>query len=173
MTLSQKLRLVVMLFVLGCTVGCDQTTKHIARSKLGERGFIILPGGFGEFRLAENPGAFLSLGASLPKSLRVTIFTITAGVGLFGLLAYLVFGGQLRWLIFIGLGLACAGGLSNLIDRITQHGLVSDFIFIRIGPFHTGVFNVADAVIMIGGAVVACDFWRRRHKHSQSIQDQS
>ena len=175
MNLSHKLRLAVMLFVLGCTVGCDQTTKHIARSKLGERGFITLPGGFGEFRLAENPGSFLSFGDSLPKPLRLTIFTIGAGIGLFGLQAYLVFVGRLSWFFFIGLGLVCAGGMSNLIDRVTRHGLVSDFVFIRIGPFHTGVFNVADAVIMIGGAVVVCDLWLRRHKHihKQAMEDQS
>ena len=174
MNLSHKLRWVVLLFVLGCTVGCDQTTKHIARRELGERGSIRLPGGFGEFRLAENPGAFLSLGDSLPESLRLTIFTIATGIGLLGLLAYLVFWGRFSWLLFIGLGLVCAGGMSNLIDRITRHGLVSDFIFIRIGPFQTGVFNVADAVIMIGGALVACDLWFRRHKQplKRSIKDQ-
>ena len=162
-----------MLLVLGCTVGCDQTTKHIARSKLEERGFIIFPGGFGEFRLAENPGSFLSLGDSLPNTVRITIFTIGAGIGLFGLLAYLVFGGRLNWLFFIGLGMICAGGMSNWIDRILRHGLVSDFIFICIGPFHTGVFNVADVVIMIGAAVVACDLWSRRHKrpHTQSTKE--
>lgn len=162
-----------MLLVLGCTVGCDQTTKHIARRELGERGSITVPGGFGEFRLAENPGSFLGFGDSLPKSLRLAIFTIGVGIGLFSLLAYLVFGGWLGWLFFIGLGLVCAGGMSNLIDRITRHGLVSDFIFIRIGPFQTGVFNVADVVIMIGGAVIARDLWLRRHKHvpKQSMEN--
>lgn len=162
MNLSHKLRLAVMLFVLGCTVGCDQTTKHIARSELGERGFILLPRGFGEFRLADNPGSFLSLGDSLPKFVRLTVFTLGTGAGLFGLLAYLLFGGRFSWFLFVGLGLVWAGGISNLIDRITRDGLVSDFIFIRIGPFHTGVFNVADVVIMIGGVVIACDLWWRR-----------
>ena len=175
MNLSHKLRLAVMLLVLGCAVGCDQTTKHIARNELGERGFIIFPGGFGEFRLAENPGSFLSFGDSLSQPLRLTIFTIGAGVGLFSLLAYLVFGGRLSWLFFLGLGLVWAGGMSNLIDRITRHGLVSDFIFIRVGPFHTGVFNVADVVIMIGSAAIVCDLWLRRHNysHNQSIKDPS
>ena len=161
-------RLVVLLVVLGCTAGCDQTSKHIARSKLSEGGFVSLPGGFGEFRLVENPGSFLSFGDSLPKSLRFTIFTVGVGFGLFSLLAYLVFGRRLGWLIFVGLGLVWAGGTSNMIDRITRHGLVSDSIFIRIGPFHTGVFNVADAVVMIGCAVIACDRWLR---HKQSIKD--
>jgi signal peptidase II len=175
MNLSHKLRLVILLVVLGCTAGCDQTTKHIARRELGERGFIMLPGGFGEFRLAENPGSFLSFGDSLPKSLRYSIFTIGIGVGLVSLLAYLVFGGRFSWLVFVGLGLVWAGGMSNMIDRIARHGLVSDFIFVRVGPFHTGIFNVADVVIMIGGAVIACDLWLRRHKqaHKQAKEDQS
>ncbi len=175
MDLSHKLRLAILLIALGCTAGCDQASKHFARSELGERGFIALPGGFVEFRLAENPGSFLSFGDSLPKPLRQIIFTIGVGVGLLGLLAYLVFGSRFSWLLFIGLGLTWAGGVSNLIDRITRHGLVSDFIFVRIGPLHTGIFNVADVVIMIGGAAIACDLWmrRRKHTHKQPMEDQS
>ena len=175
MDLSQKLRLTILLVVLGCTAGCDQASKHIARGKLGDGGFITLPGGFGEFRLAENPGSFLSFGGSLPKALRLTIFTISVGVGLLGLMAYLVLGAQFNKVLFVGLALVWAGGISNLIDRIARDGLVSDFMLIRIGPFHTGVFNVADVVIMIGGAVVACDLWRRRYQqgHKQSVKVQS
>ena len=171
MNLSHKFRLAILLLALACTAGCDQSTKHIARRELGERGFIMLPGGFGEFRLADNPGSFLSFGDSFPKALRLAIFTIGMGAGLFSLLVYLVFGGRLSCVTFVGLGMIWTGGMSNMIDRITRHGLVSDFIFIRIGPFHTGIFNVADVVIMIGGVVVACDLWRR-HKitHKQSTE---
>jgi signal peptidase II len=169
MDLSHKLRLAILLFALGGTAGCDQVSKHFARSELGEHGFVTLPGGFGEFRLAENPGAFLSLGDSLPNSLRLTVFTIAVGIGLFSLLAYLVFASRFSWPCFVGTGLVWAGGTSNLIDRILRHGLVSDFIFIRIGPFHTGIFNVADMVIMTGCAVFAWDLWwqraRRAPKH--------
>ena len=156
-----------MLLMLGCTVGCDQTTKHMARRELGERGFITLPGGFGELRLAENPGSFLSLGDSLPKLLRLAIFTIGTGIGLLCLLWYLVFGGWFNWLVFVGLGLVWAGGMSNMIDRISRHGLVSDFIFIQVGPFHTGIFNIADFVILIGVTAIACDLWLRRNKQAQ------
>lgn len=166
MNLSHKLRLALILFVLGCTVGCDQTTKHLARRELKERGSVTLPGGLGEFRLAENPGSFLSLGDSLPKSLRVAIFTIAVGIGLFSLLVYLLFGGRFSWFVFVGLGLFWAGGMSNLIDRIWRDGLVSDFIFLRVGPFHTGVFNLADVVIMIGGAMIVYDIWLRRRIHN-------
>jgi len=145
----------------------------MARRELSGLSSITLPGGFGELRLAENPGSFLNLGDSLPERLRLPLFTIGIGVGLIGLLVYLAAGCQLSWLSFGGLALVWAGGTSNWIDRLTRHGHVSDFIFLRVGPFHTGIFNVADVVIMIGITLLAYDLWWRRHKQAtkQSIKE--
>ncbi len=173
MPISHKFRLTILLLALICTVGCDQASKRIARSELGDQGSITLPGGFGELRLAENPGSFLSLGDSLPERLRLRLFTIGIGVGLIGLLVYLAAGCRLRWLSFGGLALVWAGGTSNWIDRLTRHGHVSDFILLRAGPFHTGIFNVADVVIMIGITLLIYDLWWRRHKQvlKQSTKD--
>ncbi len=162
MPFSRKLRLGVLLVILGCTMGCDQISKHVARDKLGEFGSITLPGELGELRLAENSGSFLSLGDSLPQQLRLVLST-ALGLGMIGLLAYLVIQQKLNWLSFVGLALVCAGGSSNCIDRLTRHGHVSDFIFLRLGPLHTGIFNVADVAIMAGIAAVGCDLWLRRH----------
>jgi len=162
MPISSKSRLLILLLVLGCTVGCDQTSKHIARTELKHRGSVTLPGGFGEFRLAENPGSFLGLGTSLPDSLRLGLLTVGVGVGLLALLAYLAGSARLNRYSFIGLALIWAGGTSNLVDRVTRQGLVTDFIFIRVGPLHTGTFNAADVMIMIGMAVLVCDLWKRR-----------
>jgi len=67
MTLSRKLRLACVMLLLACTVGCDQTSKHIARVGLSQAGSVTLPRGLGELRLAENPGSFMSLGALLPE----------------------------------------------------------------------------------------------------------
>jgi signal peptidase II len=159
---SHKIRLAILLLTLGCTVGCDQASKHIARRTLGERRSVTLPGGFGEFRMAENSGSFLNLGDSLPKTMRLALFSVGVGAGLSGLLAFLVFGRRLGWPPFAGLALIWAGGASNLIDRVTRHGRVSDFIFIRLGPLHTGVFNVADAVITLGFALLVYHLWATR-----------
>lgn len=161
---SHKFRLAVLLSALVCSVGCDQASKLMARRELGDLGSITLPGGLGELRLAENPGSFLSLGESIPERLRVPLFTIGVGVGLIGLLVYLTFGCRHSWPSFAGLALVWSGGTSNWIDRLTRHGHVCDFIFLRAGPFQTGVFNVADMVITIGITLLACDLWRRRHK---------
>ena len=160
MDFSRKIRLTILLLVLGCAAGCDQTSKHLARSGLDHFGPVILPGGFGELRLAENPGCFLSLGDSLPKPLRLTLFTVGTGVFLLGLFAYLVGVRHGRY-HFIGLALIWVGGMSNFIDRVTRHGLVTDFVIIRIGPLHTGVFNAADVMTMVGLAILIYHYSKR------------
>lgn len=162
MTLSRKLRLLVLILVLGCTVGCDQTLKHVARMELSPFNSVMLPGGFGELTLVENPGVFLSFGASLSPSVRALFFTLGVGAGLLVLFAWLVGRTRLDGLTFVGLGMVMAGGTSNLIDRVARQGFVTDFITLRIGPFQTGVFNVADAIVMLGLVLVAWAHWKQR-----------
>jgi len=158
----RPLRLLVLLFVLCGTVGCDQTTKHFARTKLNPFDSVMLLGGFGELRLAENPGAFLSLGDTMPPAMRMLVFTGGAGTGLLTMLIYLLFRPGLPWLSFAGISAVLAGGLGNLIDRILRHGLVTDFITLHCGPFHTGVFNIADVLVMIGMALLVGAAWQSR-----------
>src|SRR5437867_2484256 len=57
------MRLLAVLLVLLVTAGCDQATKHLARSQLSQVSSATLPGGFVELTLTQNPGAFLSLAA--------------------------------------------------------------------------------------------------------------
>ena len=159
----RNLRLTVLFLALACTVGCDQTSKYLARSQLGRFGSVAMPGGFGEFRLAENPGSFLSLGAGLPAPLRVACFTLGVGAALLVLGAYLARRTRLEWMPFVALSLVLAGGVSNLIDRVTRQGLVTDFMVLRVGPFQTGVFNVADVMVMIGVALLGWGLWNRRN----------
>ncbi len=156
MTLSRKLRLACVMLLLACTVGCDQTSKHIARVGLSQAGSVTLPRGLGELRLAENPGSFMSLRALLPELARLTVFTLSVGVGLLVLFVYPTSRTQICVVRFVGLSLVMAGGLSNLLDRILRHGLVTDFVTIRIGPFQTGIFNAADVLIMIGVSLIIC-----------------
>src|SRR5437870_3973713 len=86
----RRIRVAALLLVLMCTIGCDQTTKHLARTELGSHQNWISRGGIVELVLAENPGAFLSLGHWLPDFARTSIFVIAVGVLLLGLLVYLI-----------------------------------------------------------------------------------
>src|ERR1035438_2912273 len=153
-TRFRAIRLGAVLLVLLCTLGCDQATKHFARAELSQLAPQALPGGFVELTLAENPGAFLSLGASLPASIRGGLLTLAVGLGLAILLAFLLGGARLRRLSFVGLTLILAGGTSNLVGRLARHGSVTDFMVIRAGPFHTGIFNGADLAIVAGALML-------------------
>jgi signal peptidase II len=53
------------------------------------------------------------------------------------------------------LGLACGGALGNLFDRVRFPLGVVDFIDVGIGTHRFWVFNVADAGISVGGALLA------------------
>jgi signal peptidase II len=165
----RNLRLTSLLLALACTVGCDQTSKHLARVQLRKLGAVALPGGIGELRLAENPGSFLSLGASLPEPLRTAIFTLGVGAGLLVLFAYMARRDNLKWVPFVALTLVMAGGMSNLVDRVTRKGLVTDFIVIRVGPLQTGVFNGADVMVMVGVVMLAWTLRKRRLSDTQEV----
>jgi signal peptidase II len=51
-------------------VGCDQATKRLAIEVLRDRPAQSFLGDTVRLQYAENPGAFLGLGGSLPKTLR-------------------------------------------------------------------------------------------------------
>jgi signal peptidase II len=119
---------------------------------------------------AENSGAFLSLGSSLPDPWRHLVFTVLVGIFLLGLLAYTVFSREITPFAVACLSFICAGGLSNLIDRIAFDGRVVDFLNIGIGPLRTGIFNIADMAITFGALFMFVENFRRS-KTSKSSKE--
>ncbi len=108
------------------------------------------------FRLqyAENTGAFLSLGASLPKVVRTWLFTFLSGGLLIGLLLYMLMSRDLNRQHIFALSMILGGGFSNLIDRMLYDGRVVDFMNMGIGNVRTGIFNFADVLIMVGMSLI-------------------
>lgn len=53
----------------------------------------------------------------------------------------------------LGLSLICGGGISNLLDRVAFGGTVVDFVYLNLGGYRTGIFNVADVAISLGAAL--------------------
>jgi signal peptidase II len=156
MTPAHNLRIATLLPVLGCTVGCDQTTKRLARANLNQADAITVFHGFGELRLAENHGAFPSLGAALPAPVRKVVFTKGVGAVVAALFGYYLSGRtRLGGMALTGLALVAAGGMSNCIDCTVRDGQATDFITLRFGPFQTGIFNAADMVVMSGAGLLA------------------
>jgi signal peptidase II len=108
------------------------------------------------FRLqyTENTGALLSFGESLTEQTRFWLFIVMVFLLLSVLIIY-AYTTSFQYRIKIaGLSLIAGGGLSNLIDRLTNNGAVVDFLNVGIGNIRTGIFNIADFLILMGIAVV-------------------
>jgi signal peptidase II len=139
------------LALLLTTIGCDRVTKHIAGANIaGQPGRSYLAGAL-RLEYAENTGAFMSMGSRLPEWARFGLFKVTVGVAL----AWLAVVALSRWTgaALAGASLVFAGGVSNLLDRMIR-GSVVDFLSVGWGPLRTGIFNVADVAILLGGVLI-------------------
>jgi signal peptidase II len=148
--MTRTARFVLIAVITVASVGCDQATKHIARTSLAPIAPISILAGSVHFELAENRGGFLSLGANLPASARRFVFGLGVPLLLVALAVGAVWFRHLQRAQVIGLALLLGGGLGNLIDRLARDGAVTDFVRLSVGPISTGIFNVGDVVIAIG-----------------------
>jgi signal peptidase II len=150
----------VALVLFGC-VGCDQVSKSVAREYLPGTGIHSFLSDTFRLEYAQNPGAFLSLGESLSPAVRYDGFIIGVGVLVLGLLAWAMVSSRLTWLQRVALAAIGAGGGSNVIDRLRFDGAVTDFLNLGLGSLRTGIFNVADAILMLGLVLLLLSFRTR------------
>jgi signal peptidase II len=158
--MTRALRLSLVAGVLLCSVGCDQMAKTLARASLAASPPISLLDDCVRLELAQNRGAFLSLGEGLPDAARYLLFVVLVGGALALTLLFTVRLRAAAPMQLVALSLLTGGGLGNLIDRLLHHGAVVDFVSIGIGPLRTGIFNVADAAITLGVMLLLIP-WRR------------
>jgi signal peptidase II len=153
MKINRFSRAVVILIFLAFNIGCDQLSKTIVRHNLG--GFNQYSYVYNHFtiRRVENTGAFLSLGDTLPATLKILLLNILPLLIVVAGLAFILIKTGLDRVILFGLILVIGGGAGNLYDRIV-HGSVTDFMHINFVIFQTGVFNVADLSITTGVVIM-------------------
>lgn len=153
-------RSVLLCLLLAATAGCDRVTKHLAMTNLaGMPGQSFLADTI-RLDYHQNPGGFLSAGANWRPEVRAAVFQVANGAFM---LATLIIAARCEWsrLASAGLLLFVAGGISNLVDRIAM-GSVIDFLNVGVGPFRTGIFNVADVAIVTGIGLLILDHWNRQ-----------
>jgi signal peptidase II len=151
--MHQLKRIVLIVVILISCVGCDQTTKSLARDHLRGSATVSYFGDTLRLQYAENPGGFLSLGASLPHEWASFAFTVGGAVLVVTTLLYAVLASNHGWLQLVALSLVSGGGISNILDRALYQGRVTDFLNMGFGSFRTGIFNMADVALMVGVAL--------------------
>lgn len=152
--MARFMRMTIVIITLLACVGCDQATKAIAKGHLPRDQVLSFAQDTLRLQYTENRGAFLGIGSSLADSTRTLILTFGIGVILFGLLGYLLLKPALSFITTFSLSLIAGGGFSNLADRIVYDGHVVDFLNIGLGTLRTGIFNIADVAIMLGGILL-------------------
>ncbi|MBX7152115.1 signal peptidase II [bacterium] len=154
--------------ILIACVGCDQTTKSLAKKHLNP--FEMHSYFYDTLRLqyVENTGAMYGMGSGLTATTGMWLLIIVPSAILLTLLMFMFISNHLTHLQFIALALVFAGGTGNMIDRIFNERSVVDFLNIGVGEFRTAIFNLADMNVMIGVALlITVQFFIRRHNLSQ------
>jgi signal peptidase II len=114
-----------------------------------------------------NPGVAFGIFADSENSWRSPLL-ITFSVAVIGLLIWLLVSGRAgAWLGECGLALILGGAVGNVLDRVVRRS-VTDFIDFHIGAHHWYTFNLADAAIVCGAALVILELFRDRAHPTQS-----
>jgi len=147
-------------------VAADRFTKHLIETRTKNSFNYSLISDVVTLVHSRNPGiAFGMFSDSPPEWLKVVLIA-----GAFAVILLLV------WLLAsnrvsgaparAGIALIIGGAAGNTYDRLVS-GAVTDFFYVRIGPYHWPAFNVADSVIFIGAALILIQmFFAGRHTHA-------
>lgn len=160
------MRCLVFVIVLLLTAGFDQGTKEWALSLPVPAGCDVpadlvahrchgiaqpMIDGFWDWELAMNTGAAFS-SFDFGDATQI-LLAIVAALAVAGIAFYVYRLRPDQRMERIAMGLLAGGALGNLIDRV-RHGGVTDFIRWKIGDHHWPIFNVADAALVGGIALM-------------------
>jgi signal peptidase II len=139
------------LVALAAVIGVDQWVKYLVETQL-------------DFEVREPVVPFLSLYLTYNDGIA---FSLLRGVGDLGLIAVSVM--IIAFVVYlalrtgpgygfarIGFVLIVGGALGNLIDRAI-HGHVIDYIMFHTETWSFAIFNLADAFISVGAALVVLE----------------
>jgi signal peptidase II len=166
----------LFLAIAGVVILLDQLTKSwiIATLRLHE-GFAVVDGFFNIIHV-RNPGAAFGFLAGASPAFRSVFFVVVTLAAILLILRYLRHylqqTGIEKLSVVFSLALILAGAVGNLIDRL-RFGEVVDFLDVYIGTTHWPAFNVADASISTGAAIlVIALFVRKEEKRNGTESDQ-
>ena len=146
----------LQIWIVAGIVVLDQAVKLLVRARLGLYESVTVIPGFMDLTRVHNTGTafgFMNLVDFPFKTLVVALMAATA------LAALALYGSTLapeQRLSRFGLSLVIGGAAGNLVDRLSA-GYVLDFVDVYVGNWHFWAFNVADAAISVGVALMILD----------------
>ena len=148
-------------------VALDQWTKWLVRTNIPFGG-SWLPEGWGWLLPYARIVNWSNTGAAFGMFQNGnTVFAILAVIVILVILYYYPLVESAEWYLRIAMGMQMAGAAGNLVDRLTV-GKVTDFI--SVSTF--AVFNVADASITVGVAVLLLGVWLKERAEKRKASEQ-
>ena len=137
-------------------VACDQLSKAIVRATLRIHESVAVVPGFIDFTHVRNSGAAFGILDYSEFPFKTAIIAVIATAALVGVGMYAASLAHHQLVARIGLALIIGGAIGNLLDRIAA-GSVVDFVDVYWRTYHFWAFNVADAAISVGVAIMILD----------------
>lgn len=144
------------LLIAGLIVVLDQAAKAAVRASLVLHESVEVIPGFFSLTRVHNFGAAFGLMNTAEFPYKDVVLALVAALALGGLALYGATLPPAQRLARAGLAFIVGGAAGNLIDRIAS-GYVVDFVDVYWGDWHFWAFNVADAAITIGVALMILD----------------
>jgi len=145
----------------GGVLALDQLSKLAVWLWLAPvRQIKIIPGLF-DLTFYMNTGVAFGMMSGDRSLWRILVLT-GAALAALGIIVVFIIKTRLQDRLFIiALSLVAGGAIGNVVDRVRM-GAVIDFLDVYLGPHHWPAFNLADAGITVGTALIAIHFWRSR-----------
>ena len=144
------------LWIVGSIVLLDQITKALVRAEFAlHESTQVIPDLLNLTRV-HNTGAAFGLLNAADLPMKTAILGLIAAAALVGLALYAAMLPPDQRLSRLGLSFIIGGAAGNLIDRLTL-GYVVDFVDFYWRGWHFWAFNVADAAITAGVALMILD----------------
>ena len=146
----------------------DQIVKAIVRREIALNESITVIPGFFDLTRVHNTGTAFGFMNTTDFPFKTVILASIAIGALAALAMYAATLPASQWLARIGLALILGGAAGNLIDRITE-GYVVDFVDLYWSGWHFWAFNVADASITVGVALMILDLLGAGSRHVSRV----
>ncbi len=137
-------------------IAVDQLTKWLIRGRFELYDSVEIVPGFFNLARVHNYGAAFGMLNSAGLPYQAAILTTVRVAALAGLAWFSTTLPAQHWLARVGLSLVLGGAAGNLVDGLTL-GYVVDFFDFYWRGWHFWAFNVADASITVGMALVILD----------------
>jgi signal peptidase II len=148
----------------------DQIVKYLVDARLSEFESIVVIPDFFSLTRVHNTGVAYGMLNGIDFPGKTVILALVAAAALVGLALYAAALADDQRLTRLGLSLVIGGAAGNLVDRL-RFGYVLDFFDFYRNDWHFWAFNVADAAISVGVALMILDMLlgMRRPRVSRAV----